>query len=170
MSDDNSQETANEGAAAEKPKSNAMMIIIIIVVLLMGGVAAFLFLTPMGKKMIGKHEDPAHQEAVAPKDLVFFPMPELLVNLATAQKVKKPPFLRLVLKLELGNPEDLKNIELVKPRIIDQFQIFLRELRAEDLQGSAGLQRLREELLSRANSVSAPIKIRDVLFEVMLIQ
>lgn len=153
---------------AEKPKSNGLIIIIGLIVLTLGGAAAFLFLTPMGKKMMGKSEE--HAEVVAPKELVFFPMPELLVNLTTAQKVKKPPFLRLVLKLELGTPEDAKTMEQVKPRVIDQFQIFLRELRAEDLQGSAGLQRLREELLKRANSVSAPVKVKDVLFEVMLIQ
>ena len=41
----------------------------------------------------------------------------------------------------------MPRIEAVMPRIVDNFQIYLRELRLEDLRGSAGIYRLREELL-----------------------
>jgi flagellar FliL protein len=43
-------------------------------------------------------------------------------------------------------------------------------LRIEDLQGSAGLLRLREELLTRVNSSVKPAKVNDVLFKEMLVQ
>ena len=56
------------------------------------------------------------------------------------------------------------------PRIVDNFQVYLRELRLEDLRGSAGLYRLREELLSRVNIAAQPAQVNDVLFKEMLVQ
>jgi len=56
------------------------------------------------------------------------------------------------------------------PRIIDNFQVYLRELRIDDLKGSAGMYRLREELLTRVNAAAQPAKINAVLFKEMLIQ
>ncbi|MFX9073467.1 flagellar basal body-associated FliL family protein, partial [Acinetobacter baumannii] len=56
------------------------------------------------------------------------------------------------------------------PRIIDNFQVYLRELRLDDLKGSAGMYRLREELLLRVNMAAQPVKIKDVLFKEMLVQ
>ena len=56
------------------------------------------------------------------------------------------------------------------PRVIDNFQTYLRELRIDDLKGSAGMYRLREELLVRVNAAAAPAKITDVLFKEMLVQ
>ena len=56
------------------------------------------------------------------------------------------------------------------PRIVDNFQVYLRELRVEDLRGSSGLYRLREELLQRVNAAAAPAKVTDVLFKELLIQ
>ena len=56
------------------------------------------------------------------------------------------------------------------PRIVDSFQVYLRELRTEDLQGAAGMYRLREELMMRVNRVAAPAKINDVLFQDVLVQ
>ena len=47
---------------------------------------------------------------------------------------------------------------------------YLRELRLEDLQGAAGVYRLREELLVRVNQAVRPAKVNDVLFKDMLIQ
>jgi flagellar FliL protein len=56
------------------------------------------------------------------------------------------------------------------PRIVDNFQVYLRELRVDDLQGSAGMYRLREELLRRVNLAVRPARVKDVLFKEMLVQ
>ena len=58
----------------------------------------------------------------------------------------------------------------LKPRIVDNFQVYLRELRIEDLRGSAGVYRLREELLARVNTAVQPVKVKNVLFNEVLIQ
>ena len=46
----------------------------------------------------------------------------------------------------------------------------LRELRLDDLKGSAGVLRLKEELLRRVNVAAAPYKVRDVLLKEMIVQ
>ncbi len=104
-----------------------------------------------------------------PKAAVFHKVPDLLVNLNAAGGSRRN-FLKVSISLELAKAEDAAWIESVMPRIVDNFQIYLRELRVEDLRGSAGLSRLREELLHRVNVAAQPIKVSDVLFRQMLIQ
>lgn len=98
----------------------------------------------------------------------FVEMPDLLVNLASS--TGQPHFLRLRVKLELYSGDDLATVEGILPRVIDRFQTFLREMRVEDLRGSAGIYRLRQELLFRVNKAAAPVEVKDVLFQEILIQ
>lgn len=98
----------------------------------------------------------------------YVDLPEFLVNLRTTGS--RASFLKLTISLEVSNPEEAKEIEAQMPRVIDGFQTYLRELRVEDLSGSAGLFRLKEELLRRINVTLAPARVDDVLFKEMLIQ
>lgn len=105
----------------------------------------------------------------APVDsAIFYDLPEMLVNLNTAGR--KRNFLKMRVSLELANEADITTIEMVLPRIVDNFQVYLRELRMEDLQGAAGMYRLREELLNRVNSAVRPARVNDVLFKEMIVQ
>ena len=99
---------------------------------------------------------------------MFFDLPEIIVNLNSSGR--RSTFLKMNISLELQNPADIGPINEVMPRIIDNFQVYLRELRIEDLQGSAGMYRLREELLRRVNLAVRPARVRDVLFREMLVQ
>lgn len=99
---------------------------------------------------------------------VFYDLPEMLVNLNSTGR--KQNFLKIRVSLELKNALDVSRIEQVIPRIIDNFQVYLRELRIEDLQGSAGMLRLREELLARVNAAVAPATVNDILFKEILVQ
>ncbi len=98
----------------------------------------------------------------------FYPLGDILVNLAGDPK--HPNFLKVTINLELADEKDKAAIDALKPRIIDDFQVYLRELRVEDLRGSAGLYRLREELLLRISETVKPVRIRDVLFQEVLVQ
>jgi flagellar FliL protein len=98
----------------------------------------------------------------------FYDLPEMLVNLNTPGR--KRNFLKIRVTLELANEADINRIELVLPRIVDSTQVYLRELRLEDLQGAAGVYRLREELLSRVNVAVRPTQVKDVLFKEMIVQ
>jgi flagellar FliL protein len=83
---------------------------------------------------------------------------------------RRQSYLKIRVSLELSNPLDQPRIEQMMPRIVDNFQVYLRELRVEDLQGAAGVYRLREELLGRVNTAVKPVKVNDVLFKEMLVQ
>jgi flagellar FliL protein len=137
----------------------------LVLLLVTGGV---LYFTGIVDKFIGHKEAEKVVEKAPPPPAVFFDLPDLLVNLNTTGR--KASFLKLSVSLELDHAEDLPKLQAVMPRIIDNFQIYLRELRVEDLRGSGGIYRLREELLARVNTAAAPVKVADVLFKEMLVQ
>ena len=98
----------------------------------------------------------------------FFELEEILVSMGRTGR--KSSFLKLRISLELEKKEDEQRINAVMPRIVDNFQVFLRGLRIEELQGSHGLYRVKEELLVRVNAAASPVKVKDVLFKEMLVQ
>jgi flagellar FliL protein len=95
-------------------------------------------------------------------------MQDILVNIQSSDGT--PAYLKLGVSLELEDEEQKAALEPLMPRITDQFQAYLRELRLDDLKGSAGVLRLKEELLRRVNVAAAPYKVRDVLLKEMIIQ
>jgi flagellar FliL protein len=169
-------EEGAEGAGAEEPKrrrfaGRTLVLFVIAPLLLLGGLGAgahFMGLTAMLFGGGGEEKKEEQAAAQPPKPAVFYNMPEMLVNLNTAGR--RTNFLKISVSLELENATDIPRIEAVMPRIVDNFQIYLRELRIEDLRGSAGLYRLREELLARVNNAAQPAKVNDVLFKEMLVQ
>ena len=56
------------------------------------------------------------------------------------------------------------------PRVMDSMQSYMRDLRVDDLQGSEGLYRLREELMHRINVAIGGNQVSDVLFAEMIMQ
>ena len=99
---------------------------------------------------------------------LFVKIPTMQVGLNSDEGV--PRYLRLSVQLELKDPSASKGIEAIMPRIVDQFQTYLRELRVRDLRGSGGIYRMQAELLWRVNQAAAPIEVKDVLFQEILIQ
>jgi len=155
----------------KKKFSGKKMILFIVlpVLLLGGGAAAFMMMSGGDKK-----EDQAAQAEpaktapdVIPKT-VFFELPEMLVNLNTNSR--RPTFLKIHVSLELTSDQDAEYVKKMSPRIVDNFQVYLRELRVDDLRGLAGIYRLREELLARINMAVRPAKVKDVLFKEVLVQ
>jgi flagellar FliL protein len=171
--DDEDGEDGEDGEDKEKSggggKKKLFIIVGLVLLLVVGGAAAAYFTGLMQPlmDMIGGGEQQVEGDAVA-QDAVFYDLPELLVNLSTAGR--KSAFLKLKISLELVRPEDVPKVESVMPKIIDNFQAYLRELRVEDLKGSAGMYRLREELLKRVGAAIAPATVNDVLFKEMLVQ
>lgn len=157
-----------EGAKKKKLSGKTIILFIALPVLLLvlvGG-GAFLFL---GSSSDEEAEALAEEEVVEEeKQVVFYDMPEILVNLSSSDK--RGSFLKLRVSLELDDPEAPMALEPLLPRVVDNFQVFLREMRVEDLRGSAGMIRLKEELLRRVNISVQPIEVKDILFKEMLVQ
>ena len=135
------------------------------IVLLLGGGGAYFFFSG-GEPKDGKEVAEALPET--PPEITFYDMPDIIVNIQSADTA--PAYLKLSVSLELDNAEEKAGIEALKPRIVDQFQGYLRELRVDDLKGSAGVVRLKEELLRRINASAAPYRVRDVLLKQMIVQ
>ncbi len=179
MAEEEQEEAEGEGEAGEggEPsgkgsKKKLFIIIGLILLLIVGGVAGAYFtglMDPVIAMITGGGAPAEGDEGEQVEGVgVFYDLEDMLVNLNTGGR--KSSFLKIRVSLELAKAEDIPRIESVMPRIIDNFQTYLRELRIDDLKGSAGMYRLREELLRRVSAASAPAEIRDVLFKEMLVQ
>lgn len=113
--------------------------------------------------------DVGHRLACEGGNACYYAMPKMVVNLAGTAG-QRSPYMELELSLEAANGSAFNRIPELMPRLKDQLNSFLRELRVEDLNGSAGTFTLRRELLKRFNLVLDPKKIDAVLIEGMLIQ
>lgn len=125
-----------------------------------GGMGAYLFLGH------SSHEKPAQTAA---KPATFVDMPDVLVNLSNTG-TDRTQYLKVKIVLELPDAQLVPQIQPLMPRVMDAFQAYLRELRPTDLDGSAGLYRLKEELTRRVNAAVAPNHITAVLFKEIVIQ
>jgi flagellar FliL protein len=157
-------ETAPEDAASSpKPMGKKKLMIVGLAVLVLGGGAGAYLL--LGQPSQGEQ---AHVEAKKP--VSFVDLREMTVNLASEPNQDRQHFLKFRVALEVGDPQVLAAIQPLLPRVEDTFQVFLRELRATDLEGSAGTYRLREELLRRVNMAVYPAKVDAVLFKDIVVQ
>ena len=186
-----------DGAAPKKKKLPLLFIVIpvALVVLGGGGGAAFFLMQPKAeaaegdhgaekksgghgkaeKKGGGGHGAPAGGEAnpalgvisEGPDGVTFYTLPDMVVNLQSADG--RPTHLKLKLTLEMHDAALAEHLQAELPRMNDMFQGFLRELRPEDLAGSAGSFQLRAEILRRVNLIVAPGKVDAVLIEEMLV-
>lgn len=184
-----------EGAPAKKKLAGKTLVLFIVLPALLllgaGGGAAFFLLKPKAevhadagdhgkekkkkdhkKKEKGGGHGGASAEGgpvVTEGDGVYYvALPQMLINFSTDDG--RPAYLKLRVTLEAPDEDVAYAVEPELPRIMDQFQGFLRELRMDDISGSAGTARLRLELLRRVNLAIAPAQMNAVLIEEMLVQ
>lgn len=154
-----------EGTAPPSKNKKKLILIALVVVVALIGVGSFLFFR--------KHQESAEKEKeaaeVEAKNVsAFNDLDEMIVNLNT--EGKNVSFMKLKITLEIEGKENIDTVNKMMPRIKDVFQVYLRELRPIDVQGSVGLYRLREELLLRVNKIIFPAKVKDILFREVLVQ
>jgi len=164
----NAEAEGEEGKEAAPKRKLPLKLIIIGVVGLIavagGGYAGYHF-------MFSGHGKSEGEAAAAPvvKPVVFLDMPDVLVNLSSAGS-DRTQYLKVKVTLELPDQAMSAQIQPIMPRLMDAFQTYLRELRPTDLDGSAGLYRLKEELTRRVNASIAPSRINAVLFKEIVVQ
>ncbi len=180
--EDEGEEEGGGGFNAKK------LLMILIPILLLAGGGAGAYFTGMLDSVLGvekpcaevtEEDDPERFEVceeelaaeAAKKEAApgaFIEVPPITVNLNSS--ARRPPFLKIIVKIEVDDEEDAAEMDKIMPRINDQFQTYLRELRPEDLKGSSGIYRLRNELLARVRVAAPDINIREVLFQEIIIQ
>ncbi|GAA0750924.1 flagellar basal body protein FliL [Sphingomonas sp. ABOLD] len=184
-----SAEIVEDKSAQETPAPNKKKKLIIIgaatvAALTLGGGGAAFF---MGGKSATKTE--AHGEETAAADEghgegdakegegghgegegkgKFVDVPTVSVNLRSPDGA--PRFLKLHLMLVPGPKTTDAALKDKLPVVLDAYQPFLRELRPEDLGGSAAVYRLKEELMVRATRVLGPGMVKEVLIQDLIQQ
>ena len=161
--------------AASPAKPGGRRLLLLAVPVLLGGTGAALWFSGVLPSLLGMNrpaeaKGPVPAPGAAPtRAPTFLELPEMVANLNSAPS-RRPSFVKLRARIELAGPEDTAAAEAGMPRLLDLFQTYLREMRPDELRGSAGTWRLREELIARANIAIAPARVTDVLFTEMLIQ
>jgi flagellar protein FliL len=155
-------EDGAENADAPKAGGKKKLILIVAAVLLLGGAGGGYFMFGRGGAK--------HAHAPEKKPVAFVDVREMIVNLAAEPSQDRPRFLKFKVALELKDPKIMTEVQPLLPRVEDIFQVFVRELRASDLEGSGGIHRLREELLRRVNLAVAPTRVEAVLFKDVILQ
>jgi flagellar FliL protein len=140
----------------------------LVVLLLVGSGLWFTGILPHLLGMEKHGEKAGGAEAARSVPPSYIDIPEMIANLNSANH--KPSYVKMAARVEVPKPEDVEKVRAALPRLQDMMQTYLREMRPEELRGSAGTYRLREELLVRANAAVAPAKVSDVLFTQMLVQ
>ncbi len=155
----------DDGAVAAKPKPGRKRLVIIAAaaLLLIGAGIASYFL------FFSAPKDPAADSHLAevPESFIFN-LPTMMVNLNSDGEGEQ--FMKLTVALEVANEEMMLEIQPRMAKVIDAFQVYLRELRRSDLEGSAGIYRLKEELRRRVNVAIFPAQVESILFKEILVQ
>jgi flagellar FliL protein len=137
-----------------------------LIVLLLAGAALYFFVFA-GR---GATADATKTAAVtaAPEGFIFN-LPSMTVNL-NDDGAAGDQFLKLTVALEVANEGVRKDIQPRMAKVVDAFQVYLRELRKSDLEGSEGVYRLKEELRRRINVAIFPAQVDGILFKEILVQ
>ena len=159
---DSEQTEDSEGDASSGGKKRKLIMIGAAVLVLLGGAAGGYFL-------FFQKKEPTKTADLPPPKPLFVDMPDLLVNMST-QPGERTQYLKIKIVLEVKDQPLVAQIQPNIPRMVDIFQTYLREVRPNDLSGSAGMFRLKEELTRRVNSTIAPHQVSAVLFKEILVQ
>jgi flagellar FliL protein len=159
---DQTEEGASGSEAGAAPKSRLKLIIAAAALLVFAGGGTWFF-------FFRGHAEEVHAQAAAVKPPVFIEVPDMMVNLAGLPG-ERVQYLKIKIVLEVKEEKQIELIKPTLPRVTDLFQTYLRELRSNDLNGSAGLFRLKEELTRRVNAAISPNQVTAVLFKEVVVQ
>jgi len=156
-----------DGSGSKKSGKAKLFIIIGAVLFILIGAGAGVYFSGILDEFLGL-EDEAGEDAGPKQGDVFYPLEEITLNLNAG--TKKSRFLKVGLTIVLANSGDVAGVEALVPRITDYVSAYLRELRPEELSGSANFYRVREALIYRVRLAVSPIEVTNVLFNSVLVQ
>lgn len=160
-----------DGAPAKKGIPKLFIIIgAAALVVILAGAGLFMFLSSSSAPAEGEaaHGEAGADGAAAAGHTFIFNLPPMIVNLNN--EGADGAFMKLSVALEVANEEMMVEIQPRMAKVVDAFQVYLRELRRSDLEGSAGVYRLKEELLRRVNVAIYPSHVESILFKELLVQ
>ena len=160
-------------AAPKKGKKKLILAAAGAVLLLGGGGGAYAFLGGDEASAQGEHgeaaaADAGHGGGDDEAQSGFVEVPAMMVHLHSSDGSAR--LLRVRFTLVPGSKDTVEGVTAKLPLLLDAYQPFLRELRPEDLNGSAAIYRVKEEMLVRADDVLGHDHVKDVLIQDMIEQ
>lgn len=177
MADDDELEF-DDALEEEESKGKKGMILLVLLLLLIGAGAGLYFtgmldsLMPQNEVEVVENAEEKTTSAASnkkePLEVVYYELPHIMANLNPGSAT--PSFIKTTITIEAPNQETVSRLQAIQPKVMDVINTYIRELRPGDLKGSAGTQRLREEIMMRINKTLDPDEISNVLFKEILIQ
>jgi flagellar protein FliL len=152
-------ETAVPPEAVPKKRGRGVLFIGLALALLLGGAGFYATYTGM---IFGAAEDSAGaaEDGIgALPDIAFVPLDPLIISLGNGGKSQH---LRFTAQLEVASGHE-KEVELLKPRILDVLNGYLRAVEVAQLEDPTALIRLRAQMLRRLQIVTGEGRVRDLL-------
>ena len=147
------------GDETPKKKSKLPIIIGLVLMLALGGGGFFAVYSGM---ILGSHEEkPVEPEAVMPDaipDIAFVALDPMVISLSGSSA----RHLRFSAQLEVAKVY-VADIELLKPRVMDVLNGYLRAVDVAALEDPSALIRLRAQMLRRVQIVTGEGRVRDLL-------
>jgi flagellar protein FliL len=150
--------------AAEEPaprRGKKGLILGLVAALALGGGGFFATYSGMLALPFGS-EEPAAPKAPRPDPLgpvSFLPLGEVVISLGARARARH---LEMSAELEVA-PDYESDVILLKPRILDVVNTYLRAVEISDLEDPAALPRIRAQLLRRIQIVTGEGRVRDLL-------
>ncbi|MBN8828566.1 MAG: flagellar basal body-associated FliL family protein [Sphingobacteriia bacterium] len=154
----------DDKTASSLRKKRIIIVVAISLLIIIAGAGGFFYLS----KTKSNHKEKLDNASQAVKTTLYIDLEDFIVNLNSS--TSQPRFLKLSASIEVGSEIDKNQVIANMPKIRDSFQVYLRELRPDDLRGSQSLFRLREELLYRINKTIYPTVVKDILFNEIIVQ
>lgn len=158
----------DDASGEQQPRAGKKKLVMIagaVALLAAAGGGWFLLKKPSAEQIAA-----AEQAKNAKKPVAFLEMKDMMIGISGSGQSERQPIIKIKVVLETTDAKVSEEIKPLLPRIEDAFQVFMRELRPSDLEGSAGMYRLKEELLRRVNVTVFPAKVDAVLFKELLVQ
>ena len=167
-------EQLEKNTEIKKPTGRLVLIIGIFLILIGVLIGIYFFINGIGKqdyKVLERNKEVCKKEGIChlPSEKFFyFDIQDMFINLFSNST--KENILKISISIEFSNIKLIEKMKILKPRLIDQYQVFLRSLRIEEIRGSSGLEHIREEILRRTNLIVAPDKVTNILFREVIIK
>lgn len=159
-------ETATSNKGSKFTKIKKILIFTVPVILLIAGGCFYFFVIKGPKNEEDQPSNPNHEgnnKQVTPEQFSYIDMDPITIALAPSGP--KVEYLKIDIALKLGSEQEKIAVTNMVPVIKDTLITFLRSMRSTDFNSSSSTIYLKEELTKRINKITAPIIIKEVLFQ-----
>ena len=156
--------TPSEVSDSGDKKKKIAIIVTLIIIAIIGALYFFFFVIKAPKHDDGTDiQQSKHKEDVQLEANTYLDIDPITVGLSPSGSKKE--YLRIDITLRLSTEKESTAVITKLPIIKDTLITFLRSLRATDFNSSSSSIYLKEEISKRINKITAPIIIKEVLFQ-----